>query len=279
MTNVKVIRVIIAAVLILAIAVGGAAIINHFNKVSFEILKPPDFGGRRIAYWNFSKDPGFYNSSGSIWLAENIKVVSKNLKFDTAGEQFNLYVDEDSYNGSTLEPFVIFGYNLNTRLESFSTYMIDVDITIPGDVIYRSVSICPDFRNDSYVLCNKSNYTLEVIGHDVYFADALCHILDSDTFHLTYVISSEGKGIIYINGKYINVVEKIFTSGCTYIDGLKLSTIIDQDGAATYSVDNFQIHAFSKKYKGAINDLYETPWVDLSTCSDSILFDRSAYEG
>lgn len=104
-----------------------------------------------------------------------------------------------------------------------------------------------------------------------------------DINHLTWVISinndnlADSYAYLYVDGKYVCVIDDIFTNSSLYISNFRLETNSGSVALEGTSIcfDNFEVNAFGDgggDYKGELTSLFADPEIRLENCIDSILY-------
>ena len=225
------------------------------------------------------EDVTFKNSPGSI--AHTSDVGSVHLKagvFDTEGTSIYFGITPDTYESileqdkTSIDPYALIGPTIGVK----DNYAIVYDLDVSIDVGYvGEFGIRPHYRTPENTLANIDGCLLRY-KNNVFYVVGTTEPLVRDIpneFHYTYILWYDGSADVYVNGERIYHIDAAYKSTCVNASGLRFSFIYSSDVEEEVGVtfNDIKIKTFELGYKGAINELYKDPTVDLHTNTDTHL--------
>lgn len=247
------------------------------------------FGGTNFLSLDF-EDIDYSNPGDSILFEDNIN--SSNATYVSTyieGGKFKAEFDYDYTNTTPDNSHFGFGIASNYDGAAYSLsdkdyFSIDIDYTIDNFTNNFSLYLMSRKALGEYTVSGNRIYGILDSNGNLNFSTKIntdTFICEDSTFHLTAVFEvnhnslSSSRVLFYINGEY-------FTS-FTYItdEALEFTTFrfhaaeeVWTSQAAIYA-DNVSFNYFgdgSGTYSGALSELFNNPDIDLTTCTDSILY-------
>ena len=283
---------------VIALIVAMASIFGHITKSSVSLLPPKSDNSEEpeqptpeepedpvepevdpsLTLINFD-GVTFKNNPGSIAHTSDVGAVHlKAGVFDTDGTSLYFGITPDTYESileqgkTTIDPYALIGPTIGVKDNYAIVYDLDVSI---DDGYVGEFGIRPHYRNPENQLANVDGCLLRYKSN-VFYVVGNTEPLVTDIpneFHYTYILWYDGSADIYLNGQRIYHLDAAYKPTCVNASGLRFSLVysFDVENEVGVTFDNIKIKTFDLGYKGAINDLYIDPTVDLHTNADTVL--------